>query len=221
MLTCSAWWAGSGIGIAIGVTLSWLVARIDEPQVEVSATVLCAYGTYLAADAIHTSPILAVVAAAVIMGNYCRGHGMSQRTQVAVDAVWDYITFMLNSATFLLIGFAVPWQGLLARVGSICLAFAILIAARALAVYGLLGVLSPFGRRLDFRWQHLLVWGGLRGAVAVALLLSLVNRGSGLRCGSCPAYGVAASIVVQGATVGPSRDACYRTRWGRTYHVDI
>ena len=188
-----------------------------------SATVLCAYGTYLAADAIHTSPILAVVAAAVIMGNYCRGHGMSQRTQVAVDAVWDYITFMLNSATFLLIGFAVPWQGLLARVGAICLAFAILIAARALAVYGLLGVLSPFGRRLDFRWQHLLVWGGLRGAVAVALLLSLVNPGADFDAVRALAYGVVLlSIVVQGATVGPlARRLLPDPGGAERNHVDI
>ena len=195
---------GVGIGVAIGFTLSWVVARIDEPQVEVSATVLCAYGTYLAGDAIHTSPILAVVAAAVIMGNYCRGHGMSRRTQVAVGAVWDYITFMLNAATFLLIGFAVPWQGLIARAGTICLAFAILIAARAVAVYGVLGVLSPFGRHLAYRRQHLLVWGGLRGAVAVALLLSLVNRGPEFDTVRALAYGVVLlSIVVQGATVGP------------------
>lgn len=129
---------------------------------------------------------------------------MSQHTRVAVDSVRDYITFMLSAATFLLIGFAVPWQGLLERAGAIGLALVILLAARALAVYGVLGVLRPFGRHLAYRRQHLLVWGGLRGAVAVALLLSLVNRGAEFDSVRALAYGVVLlSIVVQGATVGP------------------
>jgi len=195
---------GLAIGALMGAALSWLVARVDDPQVEITVTAICAYGTYLAGDRAGASPILAVVVAAVIMGNYGRQHGMSPRTKEAVDAVWDYVTFVLNSATFLLIGFAVPWQELTSRVGAIGLAFAVVLAARAIAVYGVLGVLRPFGRHISFAWQHLLVWSGLRGAVAIALLLTLVGRGGDFDTARALAYGVVLlSIVVQGTTVGP------------------
>ena len=195
---------GIAIGAAIGIGLSWTVARVDDPQVEITITAMCAYGTYLIADKAHTSAILAVVVAAVILGNYGRRHGMSRRTMEAVDSVWDYITFVLNSATFLLLGFAVPWQGLTARIGAIGAAFAILIAARAVAVYGVLGVLRPFGRHVTLTWQHLLVWSGLRGAVAVALLLSLVDKGGEYDTVRALAYGVVLlSILIQGTTIAP------------------
>lgn len=195
---------GVALGAAVGVALSWLVGFVDDPQIEISATVICAYGGYLVADRAHVSPILSVVVAAAIMGNYGRTHGMSPRTQDAVDLVWDYFTFMLNSATFLLIGLAVPWQGLVPRIGAMLLAFLILLGARAVAVYGMLATLRPFGKRLDWRWQHLLVWSGLRGAVAVALLLSLSQRGGEYVLVRDLAYGVVLlSILVQGTTIGP------------------
>jgi CPA1 family monovalent cation:H+ antiporter len=74
----------------------------------------------------------------------------------------------------------------------------------AFAVYGVLGVLRPFGKRLPRAWQHLLVWSGLRAAVAIALLLTLLGRGTEYETVSAIAYGVVLlSIVIQGATVGP------------------
>jgi CPA1 family monovalent cation:H+ antiporter len=78
----------------------------------------------------------------------------------------------------------------------------IALLARAVAVYVVLGVLYPLRWRVSFRWQHLIVWSGLRGAVAVALALSLGDGGAQFERILSLVYGVTlASILVQGTTV--------------------
>ena len=195
---------GVGIGVAIGLLLSWSTARVDDSQVEITFTAICAYGTYLVAERLHVSSILAVVSAAVVMGNLGRERGMSARTQDAVRVFWDYVAFLLNSATFLLMGLAVPWRDLTGHLGGILAAFAIVLVGRAVAVYGVLATLWSLPRRIPLRWQHVLVWSGLRGAVAIALLLSLADRGGEYDVVRALSYGVVLlSIVAQGSTISP------------------
>ena len=199
---------GAGFGLALGLALSLLTRRIDDPQVEITFTVLAAYGGYLLAELAGVSGILAVVGAGLVMGNYGRPRGMSERTQVAVVTFWDYITFLLNSVIFLLIGLDLPAASLFAHLGLVVGAFGIATLARAIAVYGLLALLRPLGRAVNLRWQTIIVWSGLRGAIATALLLSLPQGPAELALIAPVAYGVVLlSIVVQGATIGPL------TRW--------
>jgi len=177
----------------------------DDAEVEITFTAIAAYGTYLLGEAIQVSGILAVVAAALVLGNYGRRRGMSERTQQAVAVFWDYVAFVLNSLVFLLIGLELPWTSLVARAGAVLAAAAIVLFARAVAVYGVFGLLRPLGPRVSWNWQHLMVWSGIRGAVAIALALSLSEQGGAqfaeLRT---LVYGVALiSIVVQGITVAP------------------
>jgi monovalent cation:H+ antiporter, CPA1 family len=196
---------GLALGAILGVLLSWLTARLDDPQIEITFTAIAAYGGYLLAETLHVSGILAVVAAAVVLGSYGRTHGMSRKTSAAVDAFWAYVAFLLNSAVFLLIGLSVPLADVLARWPVIVGAGAVVLAARALAVYGIFGSIRLIKVRLDMRSQHVLVWGGLRGAVAVALLLSIPGSVRA-QIGDVPAlvYGVVLlTLVVQGITIGP------------------
>lgn len=119
------------------------------------------------------SGILAVVGAGLVIGNYGRPRGMSERTQAAATSFWDAIAFLLNSVIFLLIGIDLPLTSLLGSAGLVVAGFAIVTLARAVAVHGLVLLLRPFGRAVNYRWQLLISWSGLRGAVAIALLLSL------------------------------------------------
>ncbi len=196
---------GLALGLAIGFVLSRLTMRVDDPQVELTFTAIAAYGSYLLAEAIHVSGLLAVVAAALVMGNYGRTKGMSERTQVAVNTFWDYVAFLLNSLVFLLIGLELPWTSILDHGWAVLAAASIALIARAVAVYGVFAVLRPFGGKLAWRWQHLIVWGGLRGGVAIALALSLGEQGgSELIDLRTLVYGVVLlSITVQGLTIGP------------------
>ncbi|MEO6796680.1 MAG: cation:proton antiporter [Candidatus Dormibacter sp.] len=196
---------GAALGFGVGFVLSRLTLRVDDPQVEITFTAIAAYGSYLLGEALHVSGILAVVAAALIMGSYGRTRGMSERTQTAVSAFWDYVAFVLNSLVFLLVGLELPWTGILEHGWAVLAAAGITLLARAISVYGVLGLLRPLGPRLSWRWQHLMVWSGLRGAVAIALALSLGEQTAGdfplLRT---LVYGVVLlSIVVQGLTIGP------------------
>src|SRR5206468_1204900 len=115
-----------------------------------------------------------------------------------------YVAFLLNSLAFLLIGLQVPWRDMLQNAGFVALAAVIALLARAATVYLVLGLLRPFGQRVSLRWQHLLVWGGLRGVIAVALVLSLADTDGAMGQVKAMVYGVTLlSIVVQGVTIGP------------------
>jgi CPA1 family monovalent cation:H+ antiporter len=129
---------------------------------------------------------------------------MSARTQEAVTQFWDYVAFVLNSVVFLLVGLDVPWSEVRGQLPGILVAALIALLARAVAVYGLLGLLHPLPWRVSFRWQHLIVWSGLRGAIAVALALSLTETSPQFNSVRALVYGVVlVSILVQGSTIGP------------------
>lgn len=194
---------GLGLGLAAGLLLSFVTSRIDDFQVEVTLTAIGAYGSYLLAETLHLSGILAVVTAGLVLGNVGRPRAMSARSQEAVTLFWDYVAFGLNSLVFLLIGLDVPRRELVSGLGVVLAAAGISLLARAFAVYLVLGVLHPLPWRVSFRWQHLIVWSGLRGAIAVALALSLSERGAQFESIRALIYGVVlASILIQGASIG-------------------
>ncbi len=198
--------AGGGIavGIALGLVVSLVTSRIDDSQVELTLTAVTAYGGYLLGEQLHVSGLLVVVAAAIVLGNVGHPRGMSERTQQAVDVFWDYVAFVLNTAVFVLIGLTVPLRDLLAQPLLVLAGVAVALVARAAAVYLLLPPLWRFRQGVPHRWQHMLVWGGLRGAVATALALSLAGRGDDFEQVRALAYGVVlTSILLQGVTIGP------------------
>jgi monovalent cation:H+ antiporter, CPA1 family len=204
---------GVALGLALGFAISLLTNRIDDVRVELSLTAAVAYGGYLLGDLVHVSGILVVVAAAIVLGNFGRSHGMSERTQQAVDVFWDYLAFVLNTGVFVLIGLSVPVRELLAQPAAIATGVMVALVARAAAVYLLLPPLSPLHAHVPLRWRHLLVWGGLRGAVATALALSLTGRGDDYEQVRALTYGVVlTSVLFQGATIGPVARVLLRFR---------
>ncbi|MFQ5578295.1 MAG: cation:proton antiporter [Anaerolineae bacterium] len=167
----------SGGGIVIGLGLGWVCARIitaiDDRLVETTLTTVLAYGAYLAAEEAHVSGVLAVVAAGILNGNISP-QKMSATSKVVVFSFWEYVAFLANSLIFLLIGLEIDLNLLRGKWGLILLAWGSLMLARAIAVYGL-GWLENRLRKnkIPRRWQHLLTWGGLKGAISLALALGL------------------------------------------------
>ena len=195
---------GIGLGLGVGLLLSFVTSRIDDFPVEITLTGIGAYGSYLLAESLHLSGILAVVAAGLVLGNLGRPRAMSVRTQEAVTLFWDYVAFLLNSLVFLLVGLDVPWSEVRSQLPGIIVAALIALLARALAVYAVLGLLHPLPWRVSLRWQHLIVWSGLRGAIAVALALSLTETNPEFNSIRALVYGVVLlSILLQGSTIGP------------------
>ena len=167
------------IGGAGGLIASRLIAHVDDHLIELSVTVVLAYGTYLLADQLHESGVIATVVAAIVLGNYGRAAGMTQRTEEAVDTVWEFAAFLLTALLFLLIGLLIALPDLVDNVVPIAWGIIGVLAARALVVYLITGGLSrvmggPITRQgLPLGWLHIMMASGLRGAVAIALALSL------------------------------------------------
>jgi CPA1 family monovalent cation:H+ antiporter len=163
--------AGGGVltGVVLGMFASQIIGRIDDALVETTLTTVLAFGSYLVGEhVLGVSGVLAVVAAGIVNGNV-GPRGMSATTRVVVFNFWEYAAFLANSFIFLLIGLAIDIADLLKNLPAIGIAILAVLLARALGIYGL----SFFNRDISTRWKHILYWGGLRGAVALALALTL------------------------------------------------
>ena len=196
--------AGGGmtLGLLLGWGTVWLLKTIDQYQIEVMITLAAVVGGYALASHLHVSGPLAMVVAGLMVGNNGRARAMSDTTRHYVDMFWELIDEILNAVLFVLIGmevlliaFSVPL--LLAGASAVVVA----LAARWLTV-GL-----PV--RMGARWlslprgaERVLVWGGLRGGISVALALSLPagsERSTVLTLTYCV---VVFSILVQGLSIG-------------------
>jgi CPA1 family monovalent cation:H+ antiporter len=163
------------IGLVSGFAFSRLIAIVDDHLIELTLSLAAAYGTYLAADRIHQSGIIATVVAGLVIGDHVRRVGMSERSLEALDTVWEFFAFLVTAVVFLLIGLAISFGDVLSSLPSIAWGVLAILVGRAIVVYALLGPTSRLllGRRLPVAWLHVLFWAGLRGAVAIAMALSL------------------------------------------------
>jgi CPA1 family monovalent cation:H+ antiporter len=156
----------AALGAFLGYTFSKITQRIDEPRIEITLTTILAYSSYLGAQSLHLSGVIATVAAGIVLGNFGTRFGMSPRTQVSLWSFWEYAAFVINSLLFLLIGMQVRIGDLLREWRAALLAIAAVLLGRALSVYALTPVSNLFSEKIPYRWQHELVWGGQRGALA-------------------------------------------------------
>jgi CPA1 family monovalent cation:H+ antiporter len=146
--------------------------------------------------------VVACVTAAILLGNLGRRRTMSAVTRVTLTTVWDYAAFVANSLIFLLIGLSVKLEVILSHVGTVLIAFAVVLVARAVTVYGFGLIARVFHAGPPLSWQHVLVWGGLRGTIALALVLSVPAALAGREDLVTVTFGVVLlSLLAQGLTL--------------------
>jgi monovalent cation:H+ antiporter, CPA1 family len=191
-------------GLVLGWAVSLLIARIDDYLIETTLTTILAFGSYLIADRLGFSGVLAVVVAGLVNGNLGL-RGMSPTTRIVLFNFWEYVAFLANSLVFLLIGLQVNVPALLANWQPVLMAILAVLASRVVVVYGLSWGVNRFLERIPLSWQHVLSWGGLRGAVSLALALSLpAELGAQRDLLRVMAFGVVLfTLIVQGATMRP------------------
>jgi CPA1 family monovalent cation:H+ antiporter len=195
--------AGILLGALAGALVSWMIHITDNHLIEITLSTVAAYGTYLAAERIHATGIIAVVVAGRVMGRYARA-GMSANTQVAVGYFWEYAAFLANSVLFILIGASLHPETLLPTLGVVALAIGASLVGRVLSVYPLIALTNRLGAPIRNVWQHIMVWGGLRGALSMALVLSLDVHTPYRDLMISIVFGVVLfSLLVQGTTIGP------------------
>jgi CPA1 family monovalent cation:H+ antiporter len=160
-----------GAAVALGALL--LVGRTDDHLVEITFTTVAAYGSFLLADHFGLSGVLATITAGLVMGNFKSLGTISDRGKEAVQAFWEYAAFIANSLVFLLIGMREAHQNFVAIWLPAIIAIALVTLGRAVAIYPCCFLFSRSSLRVTMKHQHILLWGGLRGTVALALALGL------------------------------------------------
>jgi len=194
-------------GLLLGAvcgTLAYLGLRsLTEPNLEIMISVACVLALNALALRLHVSAPLAAVVAGLLLGNRGRRFAMNEKTKEHLDIVWHFLDEALNAVLFLLVGlevFALSFDG--PRVGAALLAIPLVLAARTLAVVVPLETLAR-GAELGPGTRRVLVWGGLKGGISVALAMSLPDF-PGRSAVLVATYAtVVFSVVVQGLTVGP------------------
>jgi CPA1 family monovalent cation:H+ antiporter len=165
---------GALIGGAVSGLILLLAGRTKDHLVEITLTTLAAYGSFLIAERVHASGVLASLTAGLMIGNLGRMGSISDEGRAHVLSAWEFFAFLANSFVFLLIG--VQEAGVpINRLGYVTAASAILLVllGRAAAVYPLALLFRPTRLKVSIPYQHVLFWGGLRGALGLALALTV------------------------------------------------
>jgi CPA1 family monovalent cation:H+ antiporter len=195
-----------GVGILIGLLVSavseLLYRLITEPLAETYFTIAVMFGSYLSAEAIGASGLVAVAVAGLYMGNRTMHVAMSKETRETMTKFWDIATFIVTSFVFLLLGLRADLSVLVAYLPFIGAAFAIIFLARAASVYPVVAITRILGEKFPRSWTNVLAAAGLRGAVSVALALSVPDEFPFRAAIIAMTFGVALlSLVVQGELV--------------------
>ncbi len=196
--------AGGGIilGTLLGSLGTYILKTIDDYSVEVMVTLAMVMGGYWLASSLHISGPLAMVVAGIFIGNRGREVGMSRITEEYIDKFWEMVDEILNAVLFLLIGLellVVNFENIYILIGVISI-FVVLLAR-------FVSVGIPFfllKKRVHFETNSfpILVWGGIRGGISVALALALPRESSGDMFVTITYIIVLFSIIFQGLTIG-------------------
>jgi Na+:H+ antiporter len=182
---------GPVIGLVFGFVISRLLRHFDDHLIEMTITFSAAYGVYLVGELLHTSGLLAVVMTGLTLGSYGRHRSMSERTRDVVDDVWEFIAYIANSLLFLLLGIQISNSHIGADFGPLFWAIVGVIVGRALMIFLMLTLQNGIAywyahwrrsARKSLRssimpvprsWRPIILLSGLRGALSLALVLSL------------------------------------------------
>jgi len=168
----------TGIGIGVGGLLGFCLAsfahRLDAPSVEQTVTIVAAYGAYFLVEELGGSGVIGVVTVGLILGNYRPRDATSIQTQHSTTEFWEFLAFFVNSIVFLLLGDQIHYSRMIANLDTTALTSLAVVLSRAIAIYGFSALSNRFAHTKIF-WQNqtILWWGGFRGAVSIALALSI------------------------------------------------
>ncbi len=195
------------IGVVIGALVAALTMLLAyntaDGLIEIAITTIAAFGSFLIAEHFHGSGVLATLTAGLMFGNIGWNRVIEGDREVRV--AWDFFAFVANSFVFMLIGMNVATQHVFDRgIVDLLIVIGLTLVGRAVAIYPLAQVFRPSKLRLSGAYQHVLFWGGLRGALALALALAVPNTVEERDMILPAAFAVVAfSILVQGLSMPP------------------
>ncbi|MBR0553036.1 cation:proton antiporter [Sphingomonadaceae bacterium LXI357] len=186
--------------VAFGLIL--IAGRTTDRLVEITLTMLIAYGSFLLAEHFHCSGVLATLTAGLIVGNYGFLGSISENGRQSVLSHWEFAAFLVNSLIFILIGGRETQMPILDVIETAAIAAGLSLAGRAVAVYPVMMSFAKTKLSVSWKYKHVLFWGGLRGALALALALALPANIAERETIITVAFAVVAfSIFVQGLSM--------------------
>jgi CPA1 family monovalent cation:H+ antiporter len=193
---------GVAVGLIVGTAAVLLLRRAQEAELEILTTLVAAYGSYLLADLLHFSGVVAVVIAGLEVARF--GHASRRMKGTQLLGFWSLLAFVLNAILFVLVGSRLPTTELIRMLPLAAGLYLAMVVVRAVPVYGLLATIDPRATSIKWSWRILTFWGGMRGALSVALALVVAaTPGIDVRV-STVAYGmVVLSLLIQGGLMGP------------------
>jgi CPA1 family monovalent cation:H+ antiporter len=169
-------------GLLTGLVLGYLFSKAldyvkDSKEIEISITLILAHATFIIAEYfLGVSGILATVAAGIVIGNY-GAYKISPNVKEIMTHFWDYSAFLANSLLFLMVGLIIfsTKDLVLPLLLPLAILIGVVLVARMIMVYTLLPLINLTFKhdRIPFSWMHIMQWSGLRGALAIALILTL------------------------------------------------
>jgi CPA1 family monovalent cation:H+ antiporter len=166
---------GGGVlcGALVAGTILLLAGRTEDYLVEFTFSTVAAYGSFLLAEHFHFSGVLASLTAGLLVGNLGPLGAISPRGRESITAYWEYLGFLANSLIFVGIGIHESRQHFGSVLVPAIIAILLVLLGRAVAVYPCCAVFGYSNLRVQGKHQFVLFWGGLRGALALALAVGL------------------------------------------------
>ncbi|KYK30534.1 MAG: hypothetical protein AYK23_04495 [Candidatus Proteinoplasmatales archaeon SG8-5] len=161
------------LGIALGYGAYLVLRRINDKFTEVMITVILAFGIFALAETVEASGVLAVVVAGLILGNYGTRVAMAPSSRMTLLNFWSFLAFAVTSFLFIMVGMSVELSDIWDNIVLIIASVLCLWLARALMVFIIGRIVNRKSTELPKRWQITMWWGGLRGAIPIAMALSI------------------------------------------------
>lgn len=166
---------GVAVGWSMALLAGYTLGQIEsDPAIEITVTTILAYFSFIIAEAFHVSGIMAVVAAGLTIGSWGKSK-ISPSTSEFMEHFWEYLAFIANALIFLMVGLQIDLVVLWQSIDLIALVVVAMLVSRAVVIFGVVPLVGklPGSEPIGLPFQSVMYWGGLRGAIALAIVLSL------------------------------------------------
>ena len=164
---------GIASGLVVGGFVLIVIGRTQDHLVELSMTTVAAFGSFWLAEHFQLSGILATTTAGLMVGNMPSLSTLTAKGEKSIEHFWDFAAFVVNSIIFIVLGINLAYQDLAKSAVPIIVAIIAVLVGRAVAVYPCSALFYWTRYKVAAKHQHIMFWGGLRGALALALALGI------------------------------------------------
>lgn len=195
---------GIAVGWIIAIGIGFVLGKVkSDPEIEISLTTILAYGTFLIAqNYAHVSGVMATVTAGLTLSGWGRAK-ISPSVHQYLEHFWEFLAYFANALIFLLVGLSINLGEVWGALDILVVVAIAMLISRAAITYGLMPIVGklPGGLNIDLRYQTAIFWGGLRGAIALGIVLSLPPFGNNNLFIVLVTGSVLFTLLVQGLTM--------------------